>query len=216
MTAPRNTLLKLTTRETLAPWIRRLRMSRPNRSVPSKLAEVPPSIHAGGARRRGRSCSNGSCGAIHGPNTATSKNAITVTVPITPLGSPNSALKKAKPAVASATCCVLADTEATAETGDSCTLASTIPDPRVNNGVQSINKDVDDYHYNRHNEYSGLHQRKIPPLHPEEDQTPKSRPAEDRLDDHAARNDLREPKGNQREDWDECVAQGMLEDDDSL
>jgi hypothetical protein len=51
-----------------APQMMRLSMSRPSWSVPSGCSQLPPSIHAGGAKRLRKLGSVGSWGAIHGAN----------------------------------------------------------------------------------------------------------------------------------------------------
>src|SRR5262244_862882 len=65
-----------TVRETRAPWINRLRMSRPSLSVPRRWVALPPSCHTGGLSRFASDPFNGSWGATYGANTAgmTSRN----------------------------------------------------------------------------------------------------------------------------------------------
>src|SRR2546426_3807843 len=65
-----------TVRDTRAPWISRLRMSRPSLSVPRRWAELPPSCQTGGVSRLASDPLSGSCGATYDANTAgiTSRN----------------------------------------------------------------------------------------------------------------------------------------------
>ena len=49
-----------TMREMRAPWMMRLRMSRPTWSVPSTWAALPASAQTGGVKRRIRLCRAGS------------------------------------------------------------------------------------------------------------------------------------------------------------
>ena len=51
MTPPTATAARPAAMDTRAPWMMRLVMSRPSRSVPSGWASLPPSCHAGGSRR---------------------------------------------------------------------------------------------------------------------------------------------------------------------
>jgi hypothetical protein len=59
-----------TVSETRAPWIRRLRLSRPSLSVPSRLSVEPPTCQTGGRRRLASDPLRGSYGAIWYANTA--------------------------------------------------------------------------------------------------------------------------------------------------
>jgi len=59
-----------TSRLTRAPWIKRLRMSRPKWSVPSRYLTLPPSIQAGGSILSRKVWSIGECGASSGAKTA--------------------------------------------------------------------------------------------------------------------------------------------------
>src|SRR5215510_5746896 len=65
-----------TVSDTRAPWISRLRMSRPSLSVPRRWVALPPSCHTGGLSRFASDPFNGSWGATYGANTAgmTSRN----------------------------------------------------------------------------------------------------------------------------------------------
>src|ERR1041385_3642776 len=69
------TTLMPTSMEMRAPYIARESMSRPNSSVPNQCAAD------GGVKRAGRSIAAGSCGAIHGANTATTTNSVTRSTP---------------------------------------------------------------------------------------------------------------------------------------
>src|SRR2546422_344716 len=73
---PTKTAIADTVRDTRAPWISRLRMSRPSLSVPRRWAELPPSCQTGGLSRLASDPFSGSCGATYGANTAgmTSRN----------------------------------------------------------------------------------------------------------------------------------------------
>src|SRR5262245_984167 len=59
-----------TVRDTRAPWINRLKMSRPSLSVPRRWAELPPSCQTGGLSRLASDPFSGSCGATYGASTA--------------------------------------------------------------------------------------------------------------------------------------------------
>ena len=59
-----------TIRDTRAPWIIRLRMSRPSLSVPSGCSIDPPCCHAGGLSRLASEPFSGSYGATYCANTA--------------------------------------------------------------------------------------------------------------------------------------------------
>src|SRR5215470_7474613 len=59
-----------TVRDTRAPWISRLRMSRPSLSVPRRWAELPPSCQTGGLSRLASDPLSGSWGATYGAKAA--------------------------------------------------------------------------------------------------------------------------------------------------
>jgi hypothetical protein len=77
-----NAAATATVSATRAPKIARDSTQRPSPSVPSGKALLPSVIHIGGASMCNRSCSSGSCGAIHGAKIASPATATRIPPPI--------------------------------------------------------------------------------------------------------------------------------------
>ena len=75
-----------TSSEMRAPWMMRLRMSRPTWSVPSGYAALPPGAQTGGVKRRMRLCVAGSCRVIHGAASAAPTTTSRISMPSSAAG----------------------------------------------------------------------------------------------------------------------------------
>src|SRR5215813_3674838 len=122
-----NTTAKAMRRETRAPQIKRLRMSRPRLSVPRIFAEPMP---CGGFIMAVSSCLLGLCGANPGPKIPTAMNVSTINPPVRALTCSHGSKRAARSWLLS------------------------VADSRVNDCIESVNDQIyrDEGHGVRHDE----------------------------------------------------------------
>src|SRR5437899_2755947 len=210
--------------DTRAPWIRRLRMSRPWKSVPSSVVARPPSIQNGGSNTFAPCTGSvGSCGAMRSAKIATSMRPPRMTMAacgasrtalITDLSLPAAARSEASRVFAGIVAIVTYLVSRTLGSLMSWFLGSSRePDSRVDKGVEDVHDQVDpDDHEARH-DHDALHERKVPLEDAFVEQAADAGPREDYLDDDGGVDHHDHVDAGQREDRDERVLERMHGDD---
>src|SRR6185295_3468081 len=130
--------------DTRAPWIRRLRMSRPRKSVPRGVTELPPSIQRGGSNTLAPlTGSVGSWGAMRSAKIAS-------------IGASPSVVRAAasRPVAGGRA------------RGRSPAMVAIVrsarqPDPRVDQGVEDVHDQVDPDDHDAGHDHHALHEREV-------------------------------------------------------
>src|SRR5881628_1319862 len=205
--------------DTRAPWIRRLRMSRPWKSVPSSVIARPPSIQNGGSNTFAPCTGSvGSYGAMRSAKIATSMRPPRMTTAA--CGASRAALMTARSLPAAArpgASRVSAGIVAIVTYLMSWFLGSSRePDSRVDEGVQDVHDQVDpDDHETRH-DHDALHQGEVPLEDAFVEEATDARPREDHLDDDGGVDHHDHIDAGQREDWDQRVLERVHGDDNDV
>src|SRR5262245_2954675 len=205
---PARSAAAATIRLTRAPWISRLKTSRPSTSVPSRYLVLPPSCHAGGESLSGSDCSVGEWGAMSGASSATSTS--TTMMKNEPHGSRARALSGRDSVEVSGAA------PNPASIGSSTRAISGEPDARVEVGVEDVHAQVDAEHDDGLQQDHGLEQRVVPEDDGLVGEPPDARPREYGLRDDRAGDEQREVDSEQRGHRDQRVAQTVLPDHDGL
>src|SRR2546427_1623149 len=197
--------------DTRAPWIRRLRMSRPWKSVPSSVAARPPSIQNGGSNTFAPCTGSvGSYGAMRSAKIATSMRpprmtmaacGASRTVLITDLSLP-AAVRSEASRVCAGIVAIVTSLDSSRE-----------PDSRVDEGVENVYDQVDPHDHEAGHDHDALHQREVPLEDPLVEQATDARPREDHLDDDGGVDHHDHVDAGQREDRDERVLERVHGDD---
>src|SRR5207245_4987159 len=197
--------------DTRAPWIRRLRMSRPWKSVPSSVVARPPSIQNGGSNTFAPCTGSvGSCGAMRSAKIATSMRpprmtmaacGASRTVLITDLSLP-AAVRSEASRVCAGIVAIVTYLDSSRE-----------PDSRVDEGVENVYDQVDPHDHEAGHDHDALHQREVPLEDALVEETPDAGPREDHLDDDGGVDHHHHVDTGQREDRDERVLERMHGDD---
>src|SRR5262245_50152334 len=172
-----------TTSETRAPWMIRLRMSRPSLSVPSGYSMLPPCCQAGGFSRLASEPFNGSCGATCDASTAgiTRRNV-----------SIASGTRGYRPAWRIA-CATLGRAyqgrllAVTVAMSGPPSLPSLIPDAGIEIGVEDVHQQIGHDEDGGEHDDDGLDHLEVPGPHGIDHQQPGARPGEDALGDDSPR-----------------------------
>src|SRR5882724_12325286 len=171
--------------EVRAPWMTRLRMSRPSWSVPS-TARSPSGVRAvGGVKRASRRCSFGSAGASRPGSSAQRATSATASRPSPAPGDPMSARVRRPLGKAH---------------------------PRIQRHVQEVDRDVQEDQARRYREHDGLQQGDVLVHHGLDGQTPDARVREDRLGDDGAAQQVAQLQPDRRHDRNRAVPQRVPED----
>src|SRR6185503_11030657 len=176
------------------PWISRDRMSRPTGSVPSRKRVVPPACHAGGVSVKSRYCSFGGCGDTTSAVSASTINATTT-------ASPTSAPRLCAYARHSSRHAPGGARSATGVT------SSGMPDARVHHAIEEVDDEVDGDDDGRDEQDAALHDGVVARLHAVDQPVADARPGEDRLGQDRAGQKQADLQADDRDDWDERVAQ---------
>src|SRR6266508_228706 len=205
-----------TINDTRAPWIRRLRMSRPWKSVPSSVIARPPSIQNGGSNTCAPCTGSvGSYGAMRSAKIATSMRPPRMTTAA--CGASRAALMTARSLPAAArpgASRVSAGIVAIVTYLMSWFLGSSRePDSRVDEGVENVYDQVDPHDHEAGHDHDALHQREVPLEDTLVEETPDAGPRKDHLDDDGGVDHHHHVDAGQREDRDERVLERMHGDD---
>src|SRR5262245_43522588 len=163
-----------TVKDTRAPWISRLRMSRPSLSVPRRRVELPPSCQTGGLGRLASDPFSGSWGATYGANTAG-------------MTSRNMRIDSATTGYRRASRRASAIREGTYQGRDrTVTVAiemppSSVADSRVEVCVQDVDQEVRHDEDRREHDHDGLDDLVVPSSHGVDGEQPGAGPGEDGL-----------------------------------
>src|SRR5712692_3297376 len=193
--------------DTRAPWIRRLRMSRPWKSVPSGVVQLPPSIQNGGSNTFAPfTGSVGSCGAMRSAKIATSIRPPRMTTGTS--GASRAALMTApsllpaRPRAPAVRVAIVAIAHLPRE-----------PDSRVDEGVEDVHDQVDHDDHDAGHDHDALHEREVALEDALVEQAADARPREDHLDDDGGVDHHDHVDAGQREDRDERVLERVHGDD---
>src|SRR5262249_9580810 len=143
------TAVKPTIIDTRAPKIKRDSTSRPMWSGPSRGSLLPPAIQAGGRERWGSEPISGLWGAITSAKIASSARVTRITIGIH--GQPSVRSRGSRSVMGAAT--------GLGGAGAGLTL---IADPRVDDGVEDVDHQVDDDDHGARPQYRGPHPRGVP------------------------------------------------------
>src|SRR5438093_10698428 len=141
--------------DTRAPWIRRLRMSRPRKSVPSGVIELPPSIHRGGSNTLAPfTGSVGSWGAMRSAKIATSTRPPRMTTASTGASAAALTAVPSRPAAGGR------------GSGRSPARVAIVslprqPDPGIDQGVEDVHDQVDADDHEAGHDHDALHEREV-------------------------------------------------------
>src|SRR5512132_4188662 len=192
--------------DTRVPWIRRLRMSRPWKSVPSGVAALPPSIQKGGANTSAPfTGSVGSYGAMRSARIATSIRPPRMTMGAR--GASRAALTSARSPLAPR---LLASGRAPATVA---IVRLPQPDARIDHGVEDVHDEVDAHDHDAGHDDHALHQRKVALEDALVEQAADPGPREDHLDDDRGVDHHHHVDAGQREDGNERVLERVHGDD---
>src|SRR5262245_34715214 len=205
---PARSAAAATIRLTRAPWISRLKTSRPSTSVPSRYLALPPSCHAGGESLSGSDCSVGEWGAMSGARSATSTS--TTMIKNETHGRRARALSGRDSVEASGAAPKLAPI------GSLTRAISGEPDPRVEVGIEDVQAQVDAEHDDGLQQEHRLEQRVVAEDDRLVGKPPDARPREHGLRDDRAGDEQREVDPEQRGHRNQRVAQTVFPDHDGL
>src|SRR5687767_6444995 len=179
------------------PWRSRLSMSRPCSSVPSGWSGAPM-----GASRRRMEPAVGSCGASTGASTADSTMASSRTLAAMVVGSRRSRQATVRQYDMGAPTTSWASAGATL-------MATSVPDdPRVDDGLQHVDREVQEDEEGGEHQDHALEHRDVTLEDGEVQQIPRARPREDGLDQHRAAQLEAELQADDGED----LGRGVLHD----
>src|SRR5882672_5682484 len=163
-------------RSSRAATMTRLRISRPIWSVPNQCR------HVGGSSLRAVSLSSGSCGASHGPASASTTST------------------RERPEATSVT-------GLSARTCRAWRTSGLDPHTSVDQPVQEVDPEVQQHVHRRHHEHEALHRRVVRGDQRLERVGADARPREDLFDEHVGAEQEREDHAEQRDDGEQRVAE---------
>src|SRR5688572_12954952 len=172
--------------EMRAPYISRLRMSRPRLSVPS--TNFPP-IHCGPVSESISDCSLGSFGASAGPNMPRKSSTRTSTPPMMIFTRSHCCSQRGarRPAICAAR------------------AAGLVADSRVDDCIEGVNHEIDQHEPECVEEYQTRNQRVVASRHAADQQAANARPGEDRLGNDRTREQLAQLEADDGDDRDQGV-----------
>src|SRR6266480_4346647 len=191
------TAVKPTIMETRAPKMSRERTSRPRWSVPRRCSALPPACHAGGRKRSPSVPTSGLWGAMASARIATSATVTMIAVGMT-----------GNPPVRSA-----------AKRQARLRLWARLPfiaDPRIDDGIEDVDDQVDHHDHRAAQEHRRLHHREVTEGDAFVEEAADAGPREDRLHHHGDVDHDDEVDSGQRQHRDERVLEGVLPDHQRL
>src|SRR5216683_5785731 len=197
------TARKPTTMDTRAPKISRESTSRPTWSVPSRWARLPPSTQAGGLNRSVSVPTSGSEGA-----STSAKIAVRIRMPRMAIGSTGrlpDLSPDQRPGRGRTSACIAGRAR-----------LSLIAYPRIDDGVEHVDHQVDDHDHHAAEQHGGLDHGEVAESYPFIEKPANTRPGEHRLHDHRHIDHDHEIDAGQRQHGDEGVLEGVLGDDQRL
>src|SRR5438046_1854802 len=193
------TAVKPTTIDTRAPKISRESTSRPTWSVPSRCAVLPPCCQAGGRKRSPSSPTWGSWGAMK-----SAKIASRASVPRMTMGKAGRpSRRERKEARRQATVSAAA-------------RLPFITDPRVDDGVQEVHREVDGHDHRAAENDRRLHDGEVAERDALVEQPAHPRPREHGLHHHGDVDHQYQVDTGQRQHGNQRVLEGVLTDDEGL
>src|SRR6266446_5270595 len=206
-TKPKTTEARPTSSETRAPQMMRLKMSRPNSSVPRRCRSTTP----GPLSTESENCADGLSGAMRGAAAATTTMAAAIKSPM-PMGSH----RRRRPRVSSPARPMDRSTGSARRTTAIGLSRLPVGDPRVHDGVEHVDDQVD--HDDDHGEDGDgpLGQRVVARADGVDQHLAQPRPREDCLGEHGPREGDGDEDPDDGEQRDHHVAERVLVDHEAL
>src|SRR6266851_7360940 len=190
--------MRPTRSETRAPKMRRLRTSRPWKSVPSRVAVLPPSIQNGGSKTLAPfTGSVGSYGAMRSAKIATAARPTRITT-----------ATRGASRMAPTTCLSAPAIRPRAGDVSAAIVIGPLPrepDSRIDEGVQDVHDEIDPDDHEAGHHHDALHEREVALEDALVEQAADARPREDHLDDDRRVHHHDHVDAGQREDGDQRV-----------
>src|SRR5215831_11236961 len=195
----RSIVLAPTSSEIWAPCRTRLYTSRPNSSVPSRFLALGAFRRSAGLSRRG------SCVDIAPASNAAMTTTASIAAPTVMLRlRPNRRIHAPRPAARGSAAAARS------------AAASLIADSRVDDHVERVDRQIDEYVGRRGDQDHALHDRVVPPQHRRDDQASEPGNVEHDLGHHGAADQDRHRDADDRDDRHQRIAQGVDIDDPPL